>query len=769
MAKSNARSRAVRKGGPAASSTSGRDAGGAAVGLAEANVATSSRARPLSSGAGVWPRLSGAAYAVYKFLASVKLAVLSLSALAATLAYATIFEARYGTGAVQEWVYRSRGFAVLLAFLATNILCAALIRFPWKKRQTGFVITHVGLLTTLAGAFVSFKTADEGQLAILEGNRGGQVIRVDHPILRVQRVEPPADREYELPFQPGSFEWGPGKSRPRDLLANVLHGVTLGVFDRDRDAGERLTTGREPFQLTIKEFLPASLATTICEPGEGGVPMLQIRPKITPPGAFAAVDVFPDPSQRRLEINPKFQRFVRRAGPALFAFCYADRGDILDDFLNPPADAGADGVAIFHYVDKAGKPRRFDWKLEGQEGKTVSPPESDLAIRFVSIGDLEASKFGASLKLGDAELLIAQFEVTKAGGKPTTHYGWAMMPSVPNVIPVGGNAAPEPLVRINYFRPPALSMSTGTLGMVEILATPQGSLYERVFRRGKGPLGEVRDPAPVKIGEQVVAFGGDKTAPMKLSFEVERFLKSGVTRPTCVPINLPPNKREQGVPAVLAVMSTGGETREFWVRRSIDVLTPEYETVVFPDAQYKVAYDLDHRDLGFDLALDDFEIGFDPGSNVKAEYSSRIRLFDKADRIDGAEHVISMNKPLTHRGWTFYQSSYIPEEDPRTHRETGKFSSVFHVAKNPGWTITYGGVMLVVFGAFVQFYMRAGLFSDGGKTLAARAEAAKARLAAKAARAHGGASAAESANGARAKPSARTRPDPEAVDLDDVL
>ena len=27
----------------------------------------------------------------------------------------------------------------------TNILCAALIRFPWKKRQTGFVITHAGL------------------------------------------------------------------------------------------------------------------------------------------------------------------------------------------------------------------------------------------------------------------------------------------------------------------------------------------------------------------------------------------------------------------------------------------------------------------------------------------------------------------------------------------------------------------------------------------------------------------------------------------------
>ena len=42
---------------------------------------------------------------------------------------------------------------ILLAFLGDNILCAALIRYPWKKRQTGFVITHAGLLILLAGSY----------------------------------------------------------------------------------------------------------------------------------------------------------------------------------------------------------------------------------------------------------------------------------------------------------------------------------------------------------------------------------------------------------------------------------------------------------------------------------------------------------------------------------------------------------------------------------------------------------------------------------------
>ena len=50
-----------------------------------------------------------------------------------------------------------------------NILCAALIRFPWKKRQIGFVITHTGLLTILAGSYSCLRTSDEGQVGMLEG------------------------------------------------------------------------------------------------------------------------------------------------------------------------------------------------------------------------------------------------------------------------------------------------------------------------------------------------------------------------------------------------------------------------------------------------------------------------------------------------------------------------------------------------------------------------------------------------------------------------
>ena len=129
---------------------------------------------------------------------------------------------------------------------------------------------------------------------------------------------------------------------------------------------------------------------------------------------------------------------------------------------------------------------------------------------------------------------------------------------------------------------------------------------------------------------------------------------------------------------------------------------------------------------------------------------SKVRLDDEPEGIKDKPHTISMNEPLTHQGYTFYQSSYSAARDPRTGQRTGQFQSVFQVGIDPGRPIKYAGCLLVVLGAFVQFYMRAGLFTDGGKRERERA-AARAR---KKAEADG--SAAETDR--RRRPRSRTRP-----------
>ncbi len=113
---------------------------------------------------------------LFRFFASLKLAVISLLSLAGVLATATIFESLYGTRAAGVLVYGTWWFAGLLTILGLNVFCAAAIRYPWKKNQTGFVITHTGIITILIGSFLTQQFGVDGNLPVVEGQQDGEVI-----------------------------------------------------------------------------------------------------------------------------------------------------------------------------------------------------------------------------------------------------------------------------------------------------------------------------------------------------------------------------------------------------------------------------------------------------------------------------------------------------------------------------------------------------------------------------------------------------------------
>jgi hypothetical protein len=186
---------------------------------------------------------------------------------------------------------------------------------------------------------------------------------------------------------------------------------------------------------------------------------------------------------------------------------------------------------------------------------------------------------------------------------------------------------------------------------------------------------------------------------------------------------------DQGIAACRLEMTVGDETKEIWLRRSVTLDPPRPEVVTFRDGAYALSFDADRKPLGFELKLDDFEVGFEPGTQQPTKFESKVRLTDRDAGIRDEPHTIWMNHPMDHRGYTFYQQRYSPDFDANM-RPTGRFQSIFQVATNPGRPIIYTGCLLVVLGTFVQFYMRAGVFTDGGKRERERAEArARARSA----------------------------------------
>ncbi len=632
-----------------------------------------------------WPLR--AVMAVYRFLASVKLAVISILSLAATLAYATWFEKKYGSMAVQMYIYEGPWFSTLLAFLAINIFCAASIRFPWKKRQTGFVVTHVGLLTLIFGSWWGFQYSDEGQAGGPEGGVIDKLVRSKFPVVRVKEIDG-RDVEYELPFNGGPFDWPEGKY-------------------------EVISKPKDPFRVAVLAYHPSARPSHVEHvAAEGGAPMLKLRPRAKPPRAEDFVDAL-GPGERWFSFaeSPQGYRITRRAGAAQFAFLYVNRPELVADFLEPPKEFGTLGVARLHYADKSGKPRRYDLKLDDvHPGVPFDLPDSGLKVTFLDAESVQG-------------LDLLKFYVKGPDGREVLHLGVAGRPMAPSTLPSHEDErrAETPLVRIDYDKPPLLGGGmSGTLGLVEILGDSDGHLYYRVFGRdeSQAPPEEaaarrpgvlVKGPAPLKLDETIVAFGGNPNRPMTLDFSAEEYLTSGEEKKIYERQPMPEGKQDQGIAAALVELTVGGETKEVWVRRSASLDPAPYERVLFGRKAFDVAFDCERAPLGFSLKLDDFHHGLDPGTDMASDYTSKVLLTDEKAGLKDQPVTITMNHPMTHRKLTFYQSQFHTEGD-------GDFTSIFQVGHDAGRPLKYAGSLLIVLGAFLQFYMRAGVFSGAGKT-----------------------------------------------------
>jgi len=113
------------------------------------------------------------------FLASLRLAVVVMLTLGGTCAYATFYEMRHGTPAVQRDIYQTRGFALLLGLLGVNIFSVMVSRWPWKKHHAGFLVAHVGILAILAGSIVSLRGGLDSNMPLYEGETSDRVMLLE--------------------------------------------------------------------------------------------------------------------------------------------------------------------------------------------------------------------------------------------------------------------------------------------------------------------------------------------------------------------------------------------------------------------------------------------------------------------------------------------------------------------------------------------------------------------------------------------------------------
>jgi hypothetical protein len=103
----------------------------------------------------------------FRFLGSIRMAVPLLAVITFVLISATIYESQVGSLVVQREIYKSYWFGLLMLLLVINLSVSALSRYPWKgSRRVGFALTHLGLVTLIAGSAGVIHLGTEGLLGL---------------------------------------------------------------------------------------------------------------------------------------------------------------------------------------------------------------------------------------------------------------------------------------------------------------------------------------------------------------------------------------------------------------------------------------------------------------------------------------------------------------------------------------------------------------------------------------------------------------------------
>ena len=185
-----------------------------------------------------------------------------------------------------------------------------------------------------------------------------------------------------------------------------------------------------------------------------------------------------------------------------------------------------------------------------------------------------------------------------------------------------------------------------------------------------------------------------------LGVTVDQLHPRAVARRTVVPAP-PPKKEEQRNPVVrLRLEGSSGASDPEWLRWG------ERRPVRLGDQTASLAYRSPQAALPFRVTLLRFNNESYPGSRMASTYESTVRIDDPEQ--GSFETLISMNHPLHHRGYIFFQSSFV---------EGRPMISIFSVARAPGLPLVYLGTALIGIGIAWMFY---------GKPWLARRQAARA-------------------------------------------
>ncbi|MFO1095914.1 MAG: cytochrome c biogenesis protein ResB [Planctomycetaceae bacterium] len=535
-----------------------------------------------------------------RFFASLQLAVILLVLLAGVLAAATIVETYLGPDAARWYVYESTWFTGLLALLAINVVGAAVVRFPWRRQQTGFVVTHAGLLCLLAGAAVSACGSRDGEIKLSEGESTTDMVLKRRNRFTVFHVGKQHERPFEFLFTPPPSDW----NATSPLALGDVDGVRVRILELIRNPRIKQDWVADEAQVGG----PAVRFRLSNSTGHADIEAWLVDQQFGEPG-----DVGPLRMHLERAVNDAMQR----------------------DFEHPPTEnLGGQGMLLAYFGDDV-----LHVPVESAVGRRLPIGDSQAEVEIVAcLPNARPDRLGEFTSVDDQPRNpMLELRIYPPGeSMPIRQIAFARDPLL-NLDGVNGRICP---VTLRYLHP-----AVPASAVVSLLQTRDDKLYARTSDGdGSSFVGEVL------VGSRFHVRGG-------FTLELADYFPHARRQIAFVPVRHSMGQSGQKAvePAALVELTVDGHAQQVWMRRN----DPVYGQRILQSSAGAIAaqYDLAREPLGFTLELLDFVRDTNPGNVGNAAFSSRVRLVDEQRGID-REQVISMNQPLTYAGHTFYQANF---------------------------------------------------------------------------------------------------------------
>ena len=607
---------------------------------------------------------------VFQFFASLKLAVVLLAVLIVGAIAGTIWESSFDAKVARAYVYGAPWFNAWLILLAANLTVSALSRWPWRKHHVAFLITHLGIITLLAGSLIGRIWGIEGTITLFKGEPPSNRLLVDQHQLRVRDTDglvkgypvefihrpPTPQKPWDLGLLAGGgrlsiVDYAPaieGKLNPKSLQdggAPALHFAIATVMMGQRLENWLMADDREHGSFNM------GLATI--ELKRGSAPLESKNDAANSPA----------PATGEVEIEE-----------AIFAFAKAP-----EEQIARAIKGGNSGAKIQLSQPQNGNKGSVVISLNG---KTWT---FDVAQNLGKDAAMDGSAFTARI-----DNYWADFRIDN--GKPTSVSDQPNNPAV--VVTLRGKGIPvsaasaDPHGDTKPGAAPAMpDDGAAAPNHLTLFIADDGAISYALDSRKTGrTTGKLEVNTPLTTGWADWQLTVDRTLP-----HAEEWMDFN-------PTTLPPAGPE--LPDGVRIrIEQAGKISEQWIPAGWQIGVPA------GTAEVQIAYGWKQIPLPIGLELLDFEVQRNEGSDSPAGFKSTVRVTDEEGHI--ATGQCWMNNPFSYPGELWRTCSGLTFKMSQASWNPDNLGqSTIQILRDPGWLLKWIGSLTIVSGIFMLFYVK---------------------------------------------------------------